>query len=56
MQPRTLRKDNTSNNKKEKEVYIDGSKNSGKKVGLAAVFGGATRRGGPTRRSLDTHS
>ena len=30
---------------KEKEVYTDGSKNPGKKVGLAAVFEDMTKRG-----------
>ena len=34
-----------SKHKKEKEVYTDGSKNPGKKLGLAAVFEDATRRG-----------
>ena len=40
---------------KEKEVYTDGSKNPGKKVGLAAVFEDATRRGAlPKEASIHT--
>ena len=44
-----------SKHKKEKEVYTDGSKNPGKKVGLAAVFEVATRRGSlPEEVSIHT--
>ena len=44
-----------SKHKKEKEVYTDGSKNPGKKVGLAAVFEDATRRGAlPEEASIHT--
>ena len=58
MYQRTWRKCNTFYNtkhKKEKEVYTDGSKIPGKKVGLAAVFEDATRRGTlPEEASIHT--
>ena len=44
-----------SKHQKEKEVYTDGSKNPGKKVGLAAVFEDTTRRGTlPEESSIHT--
>ena len=42
-----------SNNK---QVYTDGSKRTGRKVGFAAVFTDITRKGGTTRKGLYPYS